>query len=369
MLKIEPIEPLFGSANNFQAIVFCCDNNYVKYLSVVITSLVYNREDDECYDIVIFEDDVSEKNKIKLLDQFKFESNIRIRFINAKKYVEILFGKSELKVRGYWSMATYYRLLIPLIMPGYSKVLYLDTDIAINKNIQQLFKIENNCHQIAAVIDTAAPIFDELKERKRKIQAYGLKNCSKYFNAGVVIFYNDLINKNFYQEKLNGVLKLDLDFYDQDILNLIFQENVLYLHQKFNSQICLMDWNYDLKRLDKYPSFKKEYLDGVKEPVIVHYIGPWKPWKYPDVYGSEFFWKCARKSNFYEEIIFSNLSDTGYLTIDQFNLVNNSRVIYLKYFFYTALSALSLGSAKDKIKIRRNKYHAKIRELKKYGIV
>ncbi|GKX57193.1 hypothetical protein SOASR030_33050 [Leminorella grimontii] len=68
-----------------------------------------------------------------------------------------------------------------------------------------------------------------------------------------------------------------VSFPDQDVLNMIFSGNVLFLDKKYNTQFSL---NYELKE-------KGSFVVPINEhTVFIHYIGPTKPWHNWAVYES-----------------------------------------------------------------------------------
>ena len=129
-----------------------------------------------------------------------------------------------------------------------------------------------------------------------------------------------------------------------------------------------MDWESELEKMDNDPKFKLEFLKGVQDPVVIHYIGPWKPWRYPDRYGAFYFWQYSKKSSYYEEIVYHNLRKGGFVTQYEASIIKNSKKIFLMYSWFTVLSALSKGVAKDKIKVKRDYYRKMLKDLIKYNI-
>ena len=91
---------------------------------------------------------------------------------------------------------------------------------------------------------------------------------------------------------------------DQDALNYIFRDKVKLIPLRFNYQYHLFSQNSE----QDFPNGAAyEYFKESRDPVIVHYITPDKPWKNPGCAFGWMFWKYARMSPFYEEIIYENL--------------------------------------------------------------
>lgn len=167
-----------------------------------------------------------------------------------------------------FSKGCLFRLFLPKILPT-EKVIYLDSDVIATTDITHLFNesiINNNEHPLKAVLDTAPHHREQFKEYIKFI----FNNYTGYFNSGVLIFNNPLIN-NIIDDLPKKVFKIlrerkELQFPDQDALNLIFgiSKNVGYLSGKINFQL------EDTKRIN----YNEENLKGK----LLHYS--WhKPWK------------------------------------------------------------------------------------------
>ena len=76
--------------------------------------------------------------------------NISIRFLNVAQRM----SKYRLVVGEHFSVETFFRLLIPELMPDYEKALYLDCDLIIKADVAELFDTDNQECYIAGVPDT-----------------------------------------------------------------------------------------------------------------------------------------------------------------------------------------------------------------------
>ena len=104
---------------------------------------------------------------------------------------------------------------------------------------------------------------------------------------------------------LKVAVERNWNYMDQDILNHVYQKKIKYLNQSWN---CVMDWrepNASRMAILKEAPFAlyNEYLEARKNPKIVHYAGYQKPWNVPACDFAEYFWKYARQTMFYEEIL------------------------------------------------------------------
>ncbi|DAB29785.1 MAG TPA: hypothetical protein CFH84_07490 [Sulfurimonas sp. UBA12504] len=244
-------------------IVFTADNNYMQHLAVTLISLLENNKS-EMFKIFIFSSDITDANKEKI-EQMVASYLCEIQYISfdTKIFEHINAGR--------YSIATYYRLLMPKYL-DVDKLLYLDVDMVVHGSIQELYDTDIDNEYIAAVEDAwKNQIYRDL---------LGMSKNAKYFNAGVMVVNlkkwrdENLFDKFIEYEKSS---KIDLESHDQDILNAIFDGSWKRLALKFNQY----EKNPDLDKENLLKIFTKEELvQAQTQPVIIHYIGGRKPWHY-----------------------------------------------------------------------------------------
>lgn len=164
-------------------------------------------------------------------------------------------------LNGNWTPATYYRLLLPELLPKQvHKYIYIDTDTLVVGDLAILYSIN---------IDesVAAAVRDKLVYTRPSL---GIIKPNNYFNAGVL-----LINKRLWLEQMVTQKAVDFltkhpdkaDYADQDALNYILKDNWVKLDTKFN--LMFADIPEDLPRRSH-----KEYLS---DKVILHFTQH-RPW-------------------------------------------------------------------------------------------
>ncbi len=305
-IKIFPVD-LSGDTNTF---VFSFDEKYAKYFSVAILSLIKHIDSEKLYEIIVLYDSLSKETQ-RVLESI-MPLNMRIRFICVKAYADVFLKNLKSKISSkHWSVPAFYDLLIPLLMPDYERVLYCDSDLIFQDNIDELFDISFDDKKLIAIKDTVQLAFDSYTESvfvKNQVafikQNLEIVNLQDYFNSGVMLFNVKDINREKYLERvLKSVSFSELPLVDQDALNFVFKDNVKYISERFNFQYHL--YNDGVGTLLK--EIAADYFQAAKHPRIVHYTTSVKPWNTPDcVFGTE-FWNYARQSPFYEAIIYENL--------------------------------------------------------------
>lgn len=262
-------------------IFFAIDDNYIKFLTVTIKSLIANSSKENNYALKILYTNVSNERKEKIK---KFErENVSIEFIDVTKYIEKI--QEKLYTRDYFSNTTYYRLFLPDLCPQYDKVIYIDSDTVLLKDIANLYNIELEDNLVAGVPDEAVqtiPVFSEYVEK-----VVGMAHASNYFNAGVLVMNLKELRKFKFQEKFLYLLD-----------NIIFS---VAQDQDYLNRLC----KGRVKLLDK--SWNKEPISGkdmdVKDINLIHYNLAFKPWHIDGIPYEEIFWKYAKETEYYDEMI------------------------------------------------------------------
>ena len=259
-------------------IFFAVDDNYAPYLAVAIRSLIETSSKNNFYDINILVESISEKHEKNILSMQK--ENIRISFCNVKEKVISLC--SRLHLRDYYTRATYYRFFIPELFPKYNKGLYLDCDIAITRDVADMYNTPLGNNLVGAMneeVMTDIDVFGKYSEVVLGIDRF------KYFNAGILVINLHEMRKMHIEEVFASLLSIRTYSVaqDQDYLNVICQGRVKYLN---------ILWN-------KTPM---PYADPAKTPYIAHYKINFKPWKYDGIVYGELFWHYAKKTPYYAEL-------------------------------------------------------------------
>ena len=297
-------------------VVFSFNDIYSKNFAVTFRSLIKNSNKSKQYDIVVFHTEISEKNQEML--KRDLPSNFSLRFFDISQFIFKYFKDFNLVIKDYWSKEIYYRILIPLIMPKYKKVLYLDSDVIVQQDISSIFDINFENNEILAVIDSIAPVLNLEHNKDRLLHIKKILKIQKperYFNSGLILFDIKKINTENYIERLKNAKQVEkLLFPDQDILNKIFSEKVKLISQS---------WNYCCGTLIWHPSylneitgeFKKDFISAHNAPKIIHYTSPKKPWNSVDEEFFDIFWKYARETDVYEELMYLMCKATAQSTL------------------------------------------------------
>ena len=276
---------------------------YVPYCGVLLQSLIQNSSQNRQYEIYVLTTDITEE-QIELLRKIvEIDNRFSFKCINVTSYFN-----ENLYISEHISKETYYRLVIPSIFAKTKKILYLDVDMIINEDIANLFDIDIEGFYLAGVrdIDIAGKSYSDSSLNNYIKKEIGIKKNSLYFQAGCLLLNIPEMKKKYSFEALMQIAtSKQWRCWDQDILNYAFNNKVLYLKQHWNTMI---NWSHNhtsrMDYLKEAPfSLYTEYLDARKKPKIIHYAGFQKPWNTKNCDMQTYFWKYARQTIFYEEIL------------------------------------------------------------------
>ena len=301
--KTEIINPIYNKEDSV-TVVFSFDEEFCKYFSVTLQSIIDNANHYTKYDLIILYSQIAKDTKEKLYTQLP--ENFSLRFFDMPSILSGYFPEIELNEHGRWPREVFYRLFIPLMMRKYKKVLYLDSDLVSEIDIQDLYKQKFDGKKLIAIKDTAAHLFHIESYQARKYYMkndLGIEDETLYFNSGVLLFNIEAIEPTSYRCTIKKDLKTEkLLFPDQDLLNKIFQNDVKFISKEWN--YCCGEFIYNKYFLDMIDDkHRDEILKAKATPKIIHYTSTYKPWNSTLKDHFNRFWHSARKSPFYEELL------------------------------------------------------------------
>ena len=298
-LHVNP-KPFFDKKNI--PIITASDDTYIPFVGTMLASLLENSSKEYNYDIIIISktNQLSPQNVSKLMDLIHTYPHATIRFFDISTFILNI----QLYTPRSFKIETYYRLFIPVILTNYDKVIYLDGDIIVNSDISEIFSIDLDSKLIGAVQDSiaAGAMLSTLFNLKDYFQkTLKLKNPYNYFQAGVMVMnLEEFRRQNLGPQMIDYAGKNNCILVDQDVLNLYCQDQVRFLDP---------GWNVDCNIIG--PEVAKcaplylynAFLKAREEPKLFHYAGDNKPWNCSVLDFSHYFWKYAKLTPWYEQIL------------------------------------------------------------------
>jgi lipopolysaccharide biosynthesis glycosyltransferase len=308
MVSNEKIIPSFdGPSTN---IVLSSDENYEYYLGVCIKSIIENASSSINYDIYILDGGITEYTK-KIIFSFQ-NKNISIKFIDVNPFIEKV-DKNIFFINYQFTIAAYYRLFLPIIFSEFEKMIYIDCDTVVLSDISEANSIDiEDCY--FGVTRDIFTITSANKDKNSEMSDYlykklKLKNHINYFQSGFMVWNIQRCIKDNLTELL--ILKLKEvktpKYVDQCILNSVCESKVKFIPYNWN-----YTWHIDFMNAEFRNSIPEPESTAFRlakdNPYVVHFTANGKkPWLDPGLDGSEYFWKYARLTPFYEQIIYKNL--------------------------------------------------------------
>jgi len=263
-------------------VVWGADKKYVFQAFVVMHSILMNSHRRYRFYIITADDisgQVKEYSQLLKSKYSNFEVSIEgidgALFRNAKIYNQHL------------TIAAYFRLLIPEVLRGYDKCIYLDCDVLVNDDIEKLYNIDLEDNYIAGVKDCHVMEETPRKEKHRKM--LGIPSMDKYVNSGVLLINLKKMREASLVNRFVKEIGKEFWYEDQDILNLVCYPHIKILPLKYNlfhfycgRSICLL---YHL-------NYEKQDFE-FQFPLIVHMGGKWKPWNSRKVKYANKWWDYA----------------------------------------------------------------------------
>ncbi len=266
-------------------VVLAGDADYLPFVYVTIYSILKNRKSSCFVSFIILVPGGT--GTISNQTQWEFD-HYEINYIEIP---EQWFADSPLTI-GHITRPTYYRLLIPDLLPECDKCLYLDADLLVCGDIMELYQVDVSGNYLAAGLGIDI-FFTE--EYERSLADYlKLPSAVSYFNAGVLVM-------NLADMRVAGLTgqfvecsKKGWQCQDQDVLNICCYGKIRRLHLKYN--VYSSAYSYEIRQMETRFS-RKELEEGLGNPYIIHYAaGSTKPWYNLNASKAQEWWQTARSA-------------------------------------------------------------------------
>ena len=311
--------PAIQSEKPVVPVVTAFDHNYVPYFAASLASMLDYVSTERYYDLVILGDDLTSVDRTLLDGMIVGRNNVGIRYINMAG----LFA-DETATHTHFTKSTFNRLKLPELLPEYDKVVYIDPDTIVLRDLGELFDLDVNDYYAGAVLDytykmilridmRVHPQFGGTTVREYLNNYLELREevAEKYFNAGVMLFNLSRIREKNLTRAFDRLFKSRAYYaVDQDILNKAFDGEILHVNPSWNVITQPLD---EIKKAP-YPAYK-EYEASRRTPFILHFAGSHlKPWNNPNVDYAEFFWEYCRRTPFYEQTLIGMLGGSCHVS-------------------------------------------------------
>lgn len=235
-------------------ICFAIDNKYAQHLGVTIVSILKTNPNNN-FHFYVLDGGINDKNKKKLkaLQKVK-EFNINFIPMDTNE-----FKDCPIPPESHFAPANFFRFKICSLFPKVEKILYLDCDLVVLKNLKPLFETDLSGYWMAMVPD----YFSSKIAMERNFSE------RPYYNSGVLLFNLTECRKHNVEKKLfdYALSHPDLPYVDQDVFNAVAGDHTLTLPDIYNRQFqSYFVWQGNI------------LLESINDTVILHYVSGQKPW-------------------------------------------------------------------------------------------
>lgn len=244
-------------------ILVTLDENYIPYLNVMLSSLLYSNPD-EYFDIYLLHSGVRKQmlgETEQILGKRGKLTSIQVNDIRLE----------NAPTSSRYPREIYYRIFAAKYLPqNLDRIIYLDPDLIVNKPLRELYAMDMRDYYFAAASHTG-PVLRKFNEMR-----LDMEEESPYINSGVMLMNLDLLRKEQCYEDVFDFIekkKMLLLLPDQDIISSLYGSRIYALDPfRYNMTEALYQ---------RHAPFERDLnLNWVREhSVIIHYCGRNKPWK------------------------------------------------------------------------------------------
>ena len=247
---------------NILRICYCIDNNLIYPTLVSMTSALENNNREK--NIIIFYLLIPGNFKMKNVEIF---DSLKKKYLVKIHYYKIPFRFHHLRGWMGGTATIYYKLYIPLIFPHLKRILYLDGDTLVHKDLSELFNLDFKDNYVLGYPFHSVSMMDK----------WGIKLVN-YINGGVILFnLEKIIKDNKDGELFEFTLKNNkkLYFLEQDSLNLVFYNKVGLLPLKYGIYLFgnITTYRKSVKKQLRVELNETELIEALNDPALVHFAG------------------------------------------------------------------------------------------------
>lgn len=245
-------------------LAFGCDVGFAPHLAATIASVVRYTPADRLHILIL---------------QEGFGSRQRDAIESIAKSAEFTwfdmadFELPDYEVSNHITYATLFRLGLERLAPDACKrLIYLDADLIVMADLEELWNLDLKGATIGGIPD--AGLNKDIPSDNQHWLEWVDDADADYMNAGVMLVDVEKVRREAgFSKALDFIAErgADLPYQDQDAINRVYWNKWTRLPPEWNVQRFQF-----IKGFQKY--FPKETLDALKNPKIVHFTGPEKPW-------------------------------------------------------------------------------------------
>lgn len=281
-------------------IVTSLNDAYLKYTSVLLTSVLVNQKPENEIHIYIMHCDLHEET-ITALTKLCEQYGAIPSFLQIDKSIYEKFPTSE-----DWSAESYIRLSLLDVLPkDVDRILYFDGDVIVNGPLDEMYCTDMGENEIGGCTDICCIGGIGFNDSRREIFAKQIEEGTlKYICSGVTLWDISKMRGRYSFEKYFSLAE-SLDFKmtapDQDILNLAHHGKI-YVFEDYMKYEAFGRLSY---------SRGLRYEEAKANTLVLHYIGA-KPWRGNCIHFDleRIWWDYAKMTPYYAELLEAHMEET-----------------------------------------------------------
>lgn len=244
-------------------VVMISDDNFVMQTCVAITSLWLNKEPKTVYEVnvVMAECSAESEQRFKAVEK----ADCRINLVKAS-----LEQYKDIRQMAHISIACLLKFDICELLSQYDKLLYLDGDIVVRRDLAELYETDLGNNYVGAVKEL-----------------YCMKKDDGCINAGIMLFNAKKMRDDGMRDILVAKRRSlgDRSSMDQQTYNMVIKGKIRYLSIRYN---CVpgrlvgdVKMHYTIQQLNElYGTSYRHAKQVIDDAAIIHFATGNKPWKY-----------------------------------------------------------------------------------------
>jgi lipopolysaccharide biosynthesis glycosyltransferase len=259
-------EPCNGIDGTTIRILFCCDPGYYQHLAAALVSL-HDSNKRHRLDIHLITGEQNAEAEARLTAAIRPFANSTLT-IHSFSWS----NKENWFTSGYITSDTYTRIFAPHVLdPSMERILYLDADLLVVDDLEELWSTDLEGFALAAVTDPYA--FGRRAE-------LGIPESEPYVNAGVLLLNLTAWRARNYPARLAKHIERQgerLKFHDQDAINALLHAEIQLLDYRWNFQARMLA-RAGRAGLADQPAVLRAVRAAARRPAVIHFTTDRKPW-------------------------------------------------------------------------------------------
>lgn len=257
------------SLENSRVVQICVisDDGYAMPTAVMLASARLNKNADSIYEIHCLCNGMSNFGKKKLSELHRDDFLIHILDCQSEKYANV-------KLPPGITASTMIKCDIAELLPHVDKILLLDGDILVKKDLLEIWQTDITDNIVAAVDDMVAMV---------DLGCHQLLDVQRYFNAGVMLLNLDMMRKENLGQKIIATKEAAPDSWrygEQDPFNKVCDGSLVSLPLKWNmTPMTFRHLEHSIESINKfYGTSYGNYTEMEDDAGIIHFSA-FKPWR------------------------------------------------------------------------------------------